>query len=206
LLAKGLDSTNLAGLPHEYFNVDHKKDYIKRWEFNTIQEYIYLLKENRVSNNGVFGLKLHFNQYELEFGNDDLSSYFDGLKYVFITRKDKISQGISLEKALQTNKWSSEFKATNKAVFKYKSIRKRIVDVTNQESKWLLYFKAHNIKPYIVNYEDLDRDYEETILNVLTYLGLNENCIFLPKQIQKQRNISNYFWKKAYQVINLFVK
>ena len=57
LLSKGLQLTKVAGIPHEYFNVDHKSDFKKRWQFSNIEEYITLLKKNRVTTNGIFGFK-----------------------------------------------------------------------------------------------------------------------------------------------------
>lgn len=75
--------------------------------------------------NGIFGFKFHYNQFEDEFGADRLEECFDNLKFIFITREDKILQGISLEKAFQTQKWSSEFSSLKRAKFNYLSIKKK---------------------------------------------------------------------------------
>jgi len=203
LLAEGLKSTGIAGMPHEYFNVDHKSDYFKRWNFNSNQEYVDLLKKNRVSDNGVFGLKMHFNQFKTQFNVSDLNDVFRNLKFIFITRSDKVAQAISLEIAVQTNKWSSEFNRENKAEFNYNNIKKKIYDIKKQESDWLNYFKKFNIQPLIVNYEDLEESYEDSIARVLEFLDLKYHKKIPPMQIKKQRGFKNYFWKKRYRFFNL---
>jgi hypothetical protein len=43
MLAKALQSIGIAGLPHEYFNIDYKSDYTKRWFFLHNKEHIYIL-------------------------------------------------------------------------------------------------------------------------------------------------------------------
>lgn len=204
LLAKGLQSTNIAGLPHEYFNIDHQSDYLKRWDFKELEDYIGLLQKHRVSSNGIFGFKIHYNQYVETFDKKNLSSYFNNLNYIFITREDKIMQGISLEKAMQTQKWSSEFIPIRKSRFNYKGIKNRIDTINSQESNWLKYFRTYGIKPYIVRYEDLEQKYELTIKEVLEFLKIEDKYVIHPKKLFKQRNFSNYLWKLNYNLMSKF--
>lgn len=206
LLSKALQSTLVVGLPHEYFNIDHKNDYYNRWKFKNIEEYIALLKKNRVTPNGIFGFKLHYNQFELEFENNCLDNYFENLKYIFITRKDKILQGISLEIAYQSNQWSSEFKLEKKPIFNFRNIKKRISEVSNEENKWLTYFIENEITPFVINYEDLENNYETIVIDTVNFLGINLTSKIGGQLINKQRGFRNMWWKKMFQIINLFKK
>lgn len=203
LLAEGLKSTNLAGMPHEYFNVDHKSDYLKRWHFKSLEAYVNLLKKYRVSDNGVFGFKIHFNQFSNEFVETGLETCFPNLKYVFIKRQDKIAQGISLEKAYQTNQWSSKFDSDKTAQFKFKDIKKRVNDISAQELSWDNYFSNNGIEPLIIHYEELEKNYEASIIRILKYLGVDHTCSIPPMQIKKQRNLTNRIWKIKYKLFNL---
>lgn len=205
LLAKGLLSTLVSGLPHEYFNIDHKNDYQTRWDFKDIETYILLLKKYRVSENGVFGFKLHYNQYVEQFEKNNLSDYFEDLKYIRIIRKDKVLQGISLEKALQTNFWSSEFheNAKLKARFNYYSIKKNISNIQNQELCWQNYFDKFGITPYTVYYEELESNYSKVINDVINYLEIKDNYDIPKMPIAKQRDISNILWKWYFIFKNL---
>lgn len=205
LLAEGLKSTNLAGMPHEYFNIDHKSDYFKRWHFKSLEEYVKLLKKYRVSDNGIFGFKIHFNQFSNEFVETDLEKYFPNLKYVFIKRQDKIAQGISLEKAYQTNQWSSKFDSDRAAQFKFKDIKKRVNDISAQELSWDNYFRINNIEPLVVHYEELEKNYEASIIRILKYLRVDHSSPIPPMQIKKQRNLTNRIWKMKYKLFN-FIK
>lgn len=204
LLSEGLKSTQIAGLPHEYFNVDHKADYLKRWHFQSIEEYIELLKKHRVSDNGIFAFKIHFNQFTEEFPNSNMDKFFKDLKYIFISRNDKVSQGISLEIAVQTNKWSSDFQNDKKALFNFKDIKKRVNDISRQEKGWINYFERNNIKPLVIEYENLEKNYESSIKDVLEFLDLDRNKTIPAMPIKKQRNLKNYLWKHKYNILNLF--
>lgn len=98
---------------------------IQNGGFFCIIKSIYIYWPKRILFNGIFGFKFHYNQFEDEFGADRLEECFDNLKFIFITREDKILQGISLEKAFQTQKWSSEFSSLKRAKFNYLSIKKK---------------------------------------------------------------------------------
>ncbi|NJW54047.1 Stf0 family sulfotransferase [Salinimicrobium oceani] len=202
LLARSLLMTDKAGLPHEYFDESNKGDFYKRWKFNSIQEYIEYLKVHRVSKNGYFGFKIHYNQYNSVFEDIPLESFFPNIKYIFITRKDKIMQGISLEKATQTNKWSSEFKAVNTSRFNYSNIKENVDQLKYDEERWLEYFKRNKVKPFIVTYENFIADYKGTVKEILTFLNINEPVKIEDPSILQQRDFSNYYWKLKYIIHN----
>lgn len=202
-LAKSLQETKIAGLPHEYFNIEHKNDYFNRWHFCSIQEYISLLITNRSTNNGIFGLKLHYNQYISYFENEILDEYFSDLKYIFITRRNKVLQGISLEKAFQTGQWTSEFSKIDYFKFNYNSINGRIEELINEENQWLKYFELYKISPLIINYEDFELNFEKTIRMIMSYLDVESpNEIKLPS-IRKQRKLGSYFWEYLFRLLKL---
>jgi trehalose 2-sulfotransferase len=202
LLSKGLISTKYAGLPHEYFNIDHKSDFFNRWKFKSLREYVLQLKKHRVTNNGIFGFKIHYHQFKTEFEDDNLDTYFEDLNYIFITRKDKILQGISLLKAMQTGKWSSEFKSINRSNFSYYYIKKSIEKILLEELNWKKYFEENNINPMIINYEELETKYEESIIKILNFLSISNDRIIHQKQLLKQRNFNNLIWKYRYKMID----
>ena len=203
LLSTGLASTGIAGLPHEYFNVDHMGDYRSRWQFESIEEFIDLLKKHRVSDNGVFAMKIHFDQYQRVFNDVPLSTYFPNLKYIMIKRQDKVLQGISHEIAKQSGQWSSDFRIQHKPKFNYSNIGKNISSIMESERKWEEYFKKNDITPIRVDYEKLAANYDSEIKSVLNALDLNDSVEIPPQQIQKQGNRRNKFWRTRYNLIKL---
>lgn len=203
LLAEGLKSTQVAGNPHEYFNIDHQSDYHKRWNFKSVQEYITLLKKNRATSNGVFGFKIHFNQFAKAFKEEPLEGCFSDLKFIFLTRSNKIAQGISLEIAYQTNQWSSNFNKDKKAKFNFKDIKKRVDNISSQETNWKNYFDENNIEPLVLDYDNLELNYEISIKKVLNFLDLDYQKPIPPMQLKKQRNLVNSIWKIKYKWLNI---
>ena len=110
LLCKGLEITEILGQPSEWFNkriVTEIDARLKRKKF-ILPNYIETIISKSTSANGVFGVKVHIDQYIFwrKRNFDILQLGFDKIYYV--ERKDKIAQAYSLSKALLTDTWSKE--------------------------------------------------------------------------------------------------
>src|SRR5579884_4137590 len=120
LLCEALDGTNIAGHPDEYFTPGNSTLRKPFWredhEHLTFMEYIERVLDAGTTPNGVFGtkcgiLELHRIERELRRlpGNEQLPLYelfstvFPNLHFVWVTRRDKIRQAVSVAKAMQTN-------------------------------------------------------------------------------------------------------
>lgn len=180
--------------------MEHAQDFKRRWNYRSLEEYIELLIKNRVTTNGVFGFKIHFEQKNKIFNSFPIHMFIPDLVHIHIVRKDKILQGISLERAFQTGKWSSEFKEnTNAQNFSYKRLEQRISDLSLQDERWYKYFKKHGIKPIRIYYEDLEENYSKEINRVLKELNIDFlDNVNLEPQIEKQRDFTSLIWKWRY--------
>jgi LPS sulfotransferase NodH len=117
LLGQGLQASGLAGDPKEFFG--HKMPFwMERWQTPTLPAFAAHLRQARATPNGVFGAKLLYRQLlHLEsLARQDpeladlplpeiLDRLFPDLRFVWVTREDKVRQAISWFKARQTGVW-----------------------------------------------------------------------------------------------------
>ena len=201
LLGHLLWKSGIAGAPHEYFHPSHASDYYSRWECQSHQGYINLLKRWRTSSNGFFGIKLHYYQIN-EFGLDihSIKTLLDEPKYIFLRRKTKIRQAISLVKAVQTNQYAlqpGEFLAN--AEYDFNSIREQLIRLINEENKWEEYFTKNNISPLVVWYEDLANNYANILKRIYEYLGIDELEAKIPEpSLRKMSDATTEEWVKKF--------
>jgi trehalose 2-sulfotransferase len=203
LLGHLLWKSEFAGAPHEYFHPSHAQDYQERWGYKTKKEYVDLLRRWRTTPNGLFGVKLHFYQID-EFGLDfkSIDELLDQPKYVFIRRKTKIRQAISLVKAEQTNQYALELgDELMRAEYDFTATRDQFFRLIDEENKWEEYFNAHNIEPLVVWYEDLAEDYTKVLVDIFHFLSveISEDAIPEPS-IYKMSDATTEEWVKQFNL------
>ncbi|MCU0524272.1 MAG: Stf0 sulfotransferase family protein [Elainella sp. Prado103] len=189
LLCHLLASTHQAGSPKEYLLPAYKSQIPFDGE-----NYLQYVKGNLAayaSANGVSGVKmmeknfsdllkrLHSSHHIA--GNSHLETLrdvFPGVKFIFITRRNKLRQAISLSRAEQTNQWEKHacsISSTEKnqrffiTPFYVKSAVQRVL---KREAEWRNFFQDNGITPYIITYEELVRNPTLHIHKILDFLEI----------------------------------
>ena len=128
LLCKGLEETNIAGKPGEFFNLINTDSLCKQHQishnYSTLKAKLW---EMGMSENGVFGIKhsMYQNGYPKIFkeilalrgieGSDDMNheavwaDIFPNCQHIFLTRRNKIRQVVSWWKAIKDEVWHLKF-------------------------------------------------------------------------------------------------
>ena len=115
LLCEALTNTGLAGQPLEHFS-----QYKIVGRGQSMADYLDLIMGKTTSPNGVFGAKIIWQFFE-DFidevrtiaGYRDVAvcelmpAIFPGLRYIWITRRDKVRQAVSYWKAVQSGVWAN---------------------------------------------------------------------------------------------------
>jgi LPS sulfotransferase NodH len=105
-----LSDLNMIGQCKEWFNMRYISAYATFKGISNInfQEYLHFLKLKTTNNTGVFSVNVHVEQYiDLLKHNLDITELgFDCV--VYLSRKNKIAQAVSLTKAQITDKWSAD--------------------------------------------------------------------------------------------------
>lgn len=227
LLSEALQNTKLAGKPDEYFITDPKGNLqnetgniAEKYGQMTLEEFRRLIIEIGSTPNGVFGISIlwgdfhnivknyqslpqyqNLNEYEM------LDALFHNPKYIWLTRRDKVRQAVSLAKAIQTNIWRKstheKFKQKREPVFNYDDINFRYKRLVESDQSWEQFFQKKNVTPFKVVYEDLVENYEQTALALLDYLEIShpEKIDFGERRLQKQADKLSEEWVAQYRKI-----
>src|SRR3954451_787381 len=192
--------------PHEYFAPPRHPNIIERlafrempdgterrphplWTPETYDQYLAWAIERGTTPNGVFGAKLMWGYLgdfaDLLRGIDGMAGLrvpvlldraFPGLRYIQITREDKIRQAVSLWRAVQTQAWRRDAGAGDGAraepVFSFRAINYLVRELTAHDASWDAYFLGLGQEPLKLTYEELAEAHEPVIRRVLEHLGL----------------------------------
>jgi trehalose 2-sulfotransferase len=185
LLYLALESTGVAGVPKEWLQQMEP-------EATGIKEIEQMWKEG-TSPNGVFGLKdsmqfAHNDKWISSFKKafrlpDDLSrpqvweAAFPGSKYIFMTRRNKVRLAVSWWRAIVSGEWhrSHGYKPTVEDIsdkYSFDAINHLLMESVLREAAIEEFIAEGGITPLTIVYEDFIQNYEATVLEVLTYLGI----------------------------------
>jgi trehalose 2-sulfotransferase len=159
--------------------------------FERYDGYLAWALEAGTTPNGVFGAKVmwgYFNGFVTGLrwavpGRQRLSvcelapSVFPNLRYLSVTRRDKVRQAVSLWRALQTWSWSSDqvpAVGTEHLVYSHAAIAHLIRDIEAHEYEWRAYFRECGVEPLTIVYEDFAGRYEDTVRDILRHLEIPE--------------------------------
>ncbi|MFL5846370.1 MAG: Stf0 family sulfotransferase [Solirubrobacteraceae bacterium] len=159
------------------------------WDPATYDRYLAWALEEGTTPNGVFGAKLMWG-YLGDFATllrgieglgalpvpQLLDAVFPGLRYVQITREDKVRQAVSLWKAVQTQAWRREGGATAPRVepeFSFRAINYLVRLLTAHDASWDAYFLGLGEEPLKVTYEELAAAPAPVVTRVLEHLGID---------------------------------
>jgi LPS sulfotransferase NodH len=220
LLCRALESTNLAGTPHEYFRPEGRywAQYGARADPVT---YVDRLLSERASPNGVFGAKVswrHMLHLEAAFRAlpgyrerrlpDILSELFPDLRYVRMTRGDKPRQAISFWKAYQTGAWGRRAGEENGPAasppFDFDGIAKIVQMLVDHETGIGEFFAQAEVCPFTVVYEAFVDAYEATVRAVLQHLGIdvpNDFVVAAPFMARQADAETDAWVERYYQIM-----
>jgi LPS sulfotransferase NodH len=202
---EALSRSGVPRRPHEYFDPDRHANIVERlafrempdeeaqpnplWHPETYDQYLAWALEQGTTPNGVFGAKLMWGYLgdfaELLRGIDGmterplpelLARAFPGLRYIQITRQNKIRQAVSLWKAVQTQAWKREAgeEASSPAelVFSFRAINYLVRLLTAHDASWDAYFLGLGHEPLKLTYEELAESTDAVLHRVLAHLGI----------------------------------
>lgn len=227
LLAEALQSTGLAGKPDEYFQANKHGQLQNEMGLiseiygkKSLEDFRSLVLELGSGPNGVFGIILHWdylhhviNNYQSlpQYQNLDVPELFAAIfhnpKYIWIQRRDKVRQAISWIKATKTGVWIQPKTDKSQPVpkkelrYDYYTIDFHYRRFVTAENAWAEFFKTQGIDPFVVVYEDLVDNYEQTAFQLLDYLEIPcpQDLAFKERKLQKQADTLNAQWSQKYR-------
>ncbi|MCB0208253.1 MAG: sulfotransferase [Anaerolineae bacterium] len=210
LLCDILRATHLAGQPNEYFFHGTYPQFFKQFEVSTFPDYLQKVLLTTSTPNGVFGAKF-MTYYFFDFieriqrlpayqtnthtTSELLARVFPNLKYIWLTRRDKVRQAVSYAKAIQTDVWhvygNNPGPAQQAIQLREDVVKDLMHGITLQETAWQEYFSQSNITPLTLVYEDFNQSLEPTARLILNYLGVDIPKNWTIEDIKKGTRLAN---------------
>jgi LPS sulfotransferase NodH len=226
LLCEGLRNTGIAGNPTEYLSPSFEQYWTPRWKVDGYPAYLQAVLDNGRTPNGAFGMKVHPVQFsyfchKLNGGpapgeatrKEMVDRAFPGLKYIWLRRNDKLKQGISYAKALQSRIWwdadkaPAPYDAPRPEALKFDRVllERCITQMHLEEMRWADYFDANGIEPLVVTYEALVDDVPAAVRQVLGYIDLKlaDDFLFPESQFRKQADSTSDDWRRQLKAVSI---
>lgn len=218
-LCAALQSTRIAGLPTEHLRQPAAVlaaycnfDYLR---------YLQLMMSYKVTENNIFGTKIisHFLQtlQESKFDFDDLfDKHFS--RFIYLVRKDKIAQAVSIFLAQTTNTWhissdadintySDRLQQISIETHHLEKIHQNYLFLVKQEEYLEQIWEKYKISPFIVEYEHLVKNTESEIGKILMYLGILSDREQLPHVSSHIKKLPSHLSEKLVKAYSTnFVK
>ena len=184
LLNTALASTGVAGDPSEWLHFQHHDP--ATFEL----EHLERIWEHGTTPNGVFGIKLQFEQKWVDAFRTMLelpvqasrsevwsAAFPNCSKHIYMTRRNKVRLAVSWWRAIVSGEWHRKFgeKPQEQDIadqYNYDAINHLILESTMCEAAIEDFFSESNIVPLTIVYEDFIQDYEGTVMKVLEYLDI----------------------------------
>lgn len=178
LLCEALWSTGLAGKPDEYFFSGTAEEYANQWKTTDFSDYLAKVHEFGTTPNGVFGFKIMWTDFHDHFmKKSELADLLPELRYIWIRRKDKLRQAISIWKRKQTGiiSWYNEEPPEYELIpeFNFGALNHLVHQVGTWDQNWATHFQSLGVSPFVITYEDdLQQDYGVVIRKILNHLNI----------------------------------
>jgi len=220
LLCKALESTGVAGKPHEWFNC--KPDLLTDFHqpnYAELQEHLWNVGS---TDNGIFGIKHSF--YEPHFSQliETLRKFpacppaetnrtavwkhvFPNHRHIFMTRRNKIRLAVSWWRAIQSGEWHLPIDEQRKPVdlsnsYSYDVISHLYDECSMREAGIQEFFTEGSITPLNIFYEDFIHNYEQTIRTILDYLDLDSQSVTIaPPALEKTADDFSEEWAQRFR-------
>jgi LPS sulfotransferase NodH len=161
--------------------------------------YLTRLAEINTTQNGVFGIKMHWNQYKRHMLDQGVDANYWGVpvRWVRIMRQNEIRQAISFVRASQSESWNSNMAVQREPIYDSDAIISALARIADENIQWQKYFVDNNIVPLDITYEQLTRDMDSTIRLVMNHIDSPIDTVPAP-QTKKQSDITSKEWAERF--------
>lgn len=131
-----------------------------------------------------------------------LGAVLGDVRFVFVTRADKVAQAVSLWRAIQTQRWRAEGPgpaAREQATYSFAAIDHLVAQLDHEEQQWRRWFRAARVRPLHVPYEALAADPRGTVADVLRFLDLSADEVPAPA-LRHQSDARSRAWARRYRL------
>jgi LPS sulfotransferase NodH len=199
MITSALQASEQAGVPVEYFNNQHLRKLPRPLTLASVHAYYTDVVSRRTSGNGVFGMKLHHDQFKPLFVKDNTvteagAKFLRSFDRIIVTsRRDKLAQAISKLAAYRSGKWNtSDRSLEGRQNYDFKKADVPIIltylqDAVSGEMFWDDICARLDLHPLRISYEDLNQSPETELAKVFAHLQL-EVAPIAPQTVKLSRD------------------
>jgi LPS sulfotransferase NodH/MoaA/NifB/PqqE/SkfB family radical SAM enzyme len=189
--------TKRFGRPDESLN--HVAAIINNIPARTPDEYIHNVIHFKKTPNGVSGLKVDWFRFERFVQSMSDKEYLKGFKFIYLTRRDRAAQAVSLYRATATSIWHTNVQhdadVLNKAEileYDFEAINKCYENIATQEKGWQKYFLDNGITPLCISYEEIETDVLNTMKRIASHVSVRAENVSMPKEQSAFTKVSDH--------------
>ena len=171
-------------------------------------EHLENVRRSGTTPNGVFGAKImwaHLVDLGRRLGTDDLSALVDEQfsrpRLVWVRRRDRIRQAVSLWRAMQTQSWRAENEAgAGEPQYSEAAIGHLVALLGEHDAAWERFFARHGGAVLELTYEDVASDLRVTLARTLAHIGVTAPAGALDAlpRMRRQADERSDAWAEAY--------
>ncbi|MEM7367383.1 MAG: Stf0 family sulfotransferase [Bacteroidota bacterium] len=203
LLTKAMEQMEIVGKPGEWLNIPVELSLSQHYQVGASGALLPVLYQQGMGKNGVYGQKVSMHGGGMIDWLEELAqasgvkeganageiweAAFPNHRYIFLTRRNKVRQAVSWWKAIQTQEWHRE--SGKEAIqvppalmdsYDFAAIRHLLTEICLREAAIEEFFLRGNSQPMTIVYEDFVREYEQTIRDILSFLGQDQQSVEIP--------------------------
>ncbi len=184
MITSALEASGHAGVPVEYFNNQHLRRLPKPLTLASVHAYYTDVVSRRTSGNGVFGMKLHHDQFKPIFMHENTvteagAKFLRSFDRIILTsRRDKLAQAISQLTAYRSGNWNtSDRSLEGRQNYEFRKADVPVIltylqDAVSGEMFWDEICERLDLHPLRITYEDLSQSPETELARVFAHLEL----------------------------------
>ena len=121
--------------------------------------------------------------------------------WIRLVRRDRLAQAVSHARASQTRQWRASQVAVAEARFDDRLLTDTLAWFGSEERMWDDHFARTGEPHLVVEYSELDHDYEHTMRRILDHVGLSHLPV-PPPQVARQRDATTDEWIARYMELH----
>ena len=202
LLCDLLADTGIAGRPDSFFGhqsirwwAQYLDASVAEWsgDCGFDQSYLTAVHQEGAGGTQVFGMRLMWENVDylskrlgvlypgLSSDSDRFRAAFGPIRFLHLSREDKVAQAVSGIKAEQTGLWHVNTDGTERErlkpeqalVYDARALSKQVAEYESHDAAWVNWFAQQNIQPLRITYKALSSSPRSTVATVLSALGLD---------------------------------
>lgn len=209
LLCNLLESSGVMGHPKEFLNLNsvilpfaNRHNLINLDESRIyLDHYLNSAVDKFSSKNNVFGMKLLFDQFEPYMELNNVRQFLQNFKFVWLFRKDVLSQAVSMHIAKETDEWTymneqnnqEQEKKNRRDLVEYdeQKINKFLKKLAKDNLNWVEFFSINQVDYLPVTYEDILLDANQVCHSICDFCGVETSHKFSTSQAKFKKQGNN---------------